>query len=140
MSQSTRKEMEQGDYQGDLQGDFQGEWTTVSRRKTTNKNLTVASSSRVATYIPYKPLYSRVVSSLNTSSKQLHTIPISLPLKAKPSMAAPSPPSSPPPTQASYYFSPHSPTKLRFPPSSTFTEWRGRCFRCCRTGHNSAAC
>ncbi|KAF3333675.1 hypothetical protein FCM35_KLT01366 [Carex littledalei] len=38
------------------------------------------------------------------------------------------------------YISPHSPTKLRFPPSLAFPEWRDRCFRCCRSGHTQAMC
>ncbi|KAF3327760.1 hypothetical protein FCM35_KLT06366 [Carex littledalei] len=52
------------------------------------------------------------------------------------------PPTSPPtsPHSPTYYLSPHSPTPLRFPPSAKFSEWKGRCFRCCRTGHSIATC
>ncbi|XP_078158691.1 uncharacterized protein LOC144554246 isoform X2 [Carex rostrata] len=49
----------------------------------------------------------------------------------------PSPPRSQ--SKAMFYVSPHSPF-LRFPPSPSYEEWRGRCFKCCRTGHNAASC
>ena len=53
----------------------------------------------------------------------------------------PSPPRSPTYTPGAYYYvSPHSPTRLRFPPSPLYPEWRGRCFKCCRTGHSVANC
>lgn len=44
------------------------------------------------------------------------------------------------PKDAYFFYSPHSPTLLRFPPQATYSEWRGRCFRCCRTGHTQAKC
>lgn len=107
------------------------EWQTVARGK-----RSPATSLHPNPYTPYfnKPLYSQIVQ----TTTQAPFIPKTQPCQT--AMSPPTPPDSPPPTKATYYFSPHSPTKLRFPPSSHFPEWRGRCFRCCRQGHNAAAC
>lgn len=123
-----------------MEGDGLGEWQMVSRRKSPTLQSKLAAPPTVKPYIPYKPLYSHIVSpsSFPTSSASSNPNPQNLPNRTQ--MANTTPPSSPPPTQTTYYFSPHSPTKLRFPPSSQFTEWRGRCFCCCRTGHNQAQC
>lgn len=117
----------------------EGEWQTVSRRKgkqggATSQNLTLDTQP----YLPYhtKPLYSKALSIQKPSFPSTNKNPT----QRKTDMASITPPSSPPPSQATYYISPHSPTRLRFPPSSHFMEWKGRCFRCCRTGHSAAVC
>lgn len=134
--------------EGGSQGDSQGDWTVVNRRRggsTYGGHSLTLNHSQVNTYTPFKPLYSTVASSqppLKSLPSPPRTQPILIPKpnRQTTTMTTPSPPGSPPPANATYYFSPHSPTQLRFPPSSHFTEWRGRCFRCCRTGHNSALC
>lgn len=124
--------------------EMEGAWQIVSRRK--GKETLEAQPpvtlppSALNLYIPFnaKPLYSKALSSPPSQSSR----PRLVPHNPKPAMASIQPtPSSPPPTnRPTYYFSPHSPTQLRFPPSSQYEEWRGRCFRCCRTGHNAAIC
>lgn len=92
---------------------------------------------RTNTYLPHQtaPTYAQVVAQTNPSPKILYP-------QAKPS--SPSPPSSPtPPTSPqspTYYISPHSPERLRFPPSSRYEEWKNRCFNCCRRGHRVSKC
>lgn len=122
---------------------MEGEWQLVSRRKP--NPTTALPKPHINLYTPFnnKPLYSQITKSLIPPIQNTTRAPIPPPANRITMASPPSPPShpsSPPPTQATYYFSPHSPTQLRFPPSSHFTEWRGRCFRCCRTGHTSAAC
>lgn len=118
-----------------------GAWQEVSRRKkNTRLGFTAAEENNP---IPYRPFQTKVLfkhpavpypSTLATVPKQTTTSSL------KAMSTTPSPPSSPTSGQATYYISPHSPTQLRFPPSSQYAEWRGRCFRCCRTGHNTATC
>lgn len=43
-------------------------------------------------------------------------------------------------TKPAVFISPHGPSNLRFPPSPTYPEWKGRCFNCCRMGHNVVRC
>lgn len=108
-----------------------GEWKLVSRRRTNT-----AQNPRITPYKPYNPAFSFASALLSPSNTTAQPYP-----KQTTTMNPSSPPSSPPPpSQATYYLSPHSPTKLRFPPSAQFSEWRGRCFRCCRTGHTIATC
>lgn len=123
-----------------------GDWQLVSRRKGGAQQGDLATSAPLPAcqpYIPYltKPLYSQVTLSQPPQKPSPQPIPTKN-QPSKPTMATqtPSPTSSPPPPQATYYISPHSPTQLRFPPSPQFTEWRGRCFRCCRNSHSSAVC
>lgn len=116
-------------------------WHTINRRKHKERNSFAARPS-FQSYIPYKtkPLYSKI--HLANSSKTLASIqkPLNPPSNSTTTLPmTTSPPPSPPPSPT-YYFSPHSPTQLRFPPSPNFTEWRGRCFRCCRTGHSASLC
>lgn len=119
-------------------------WQTVNRRR---KKDGLSANPRVQTYIPYKtrPLYSKIHLTSFTSKPPAPT------LNLQPSIAATNPtnhntttmsasPPHSPPSSPKYNFSPHSPTKLRFPPSPVFSEWRGRCFRCCRTGHSTSLC
>lgn len=115
------------------------EWQLVHRRKGKTPATAQPSSSpqpNFKPYIPYqpKPLYSQVLLSKPPQRQaQNHTSSTHL-------MATNSPPSSPPQTKPTWYISPHSPTQLRFPPSAQYPEWKGRCFRCCRSGHNSTVC
>lgn len=125
----------------------QGEWKLVSRRrrypeswreKTAQPPKTVARP-----FVPYAQTYAQVVAepgvaktnpTLNHHPKPSLTIAPALTTTT----SAPSFPNHRPPSKT--YISPHSPTSLRFPPSPFFIEWRGRCFRCCRTGHAAASC
>lgn len=114
---------------------LESEWKTVNRLKGGNTAAQPPETFNLYTPFNNKPLFSHIVK----TPKQPH-LPKPKPSPPSTAMAFPSPPHSPQPAKAVYYFSPHSPTRLRFPPSSTFSEWRGRCFRCCRTGHNAAEC
>ncbi|KAF3336539.1 hypothetical protein FCM35_KLT19125 [Carex littledalei] len=91
---------------------------------------------RTQTYLPYQasPTYAQVVASMAplSAAPRLQSPPPPTP------PASPTPPSSP--QSPSFYISPHSPERLRFPPSSRFPEWKGRCFKCCRKGHSVSAC
>ncbi|KAF3339978.1 hypothetical protein FCM35_KLT15749 [Carex littledalei] len=111
------------------------DWQLVGRRnrkypenwKTGSEPLPTAAKP----FTPFAPTYAqmvqrKVIRNLNPNPQKTPT---------------PSPPSSPSSsTKAEYYISPHSPTKLRFPPSARYEEWRGRCFRCCKQGHTKALC
>lgn len=65
---------------------------------------------------------------------------------SKPPIATTNPqllPSAPRPTSTltkNQYISNHTKPALRFPPSPTYPEWRGRCFRCCQPGHTVTSC
>lgn len=91
---------------------------------------------RAKTYVPYqtRPTYAQAVANQSNPKPQ--------PLMATAQTPTTSPTTSPPnsPRSPTYYLSPHSPTPLRFPPSPKFAEWKGRCFKCCRTGHSIAVC
>ncbi|KAF3321995.1 hypothetical protein FCM35_KLT14211 [Carex littledalei] len=81
--------------------------------------------------------YSQVVQGAPNSSRgsasSTKSSPTSSPVNSRPS----SPIS---PTSPKFFYSPHSPTKLRFPPLPTYPEWWGRCFNCCRLGHTASKC
>lgn len=113
-----------------------GEWQEVRRRRPFPPHWRPTTSQEpqppaAKPYIPYaRPTYAQILLQ---------------PPRSTTTSAQPSPPNSQPTSPTSttstvYYVSPHSPSKLRFPPSHTFAEWRGRCFRCCRTGHSAAKC
>ncbi|KAF3320615.1 hypothetical protein FCM35_KLT14749 [Carex littledalei] len=120
---------------GDSNGDSNGDWKVVTRKKPypTQWRISQQTETQSKPYLPYtKPTYAQI---LRRSS----------PAPTMTSHGRTSPPTSQPPSPTSqattiYYVSPHSPSRLRFPPSHTFPEWRGRCFRCCRTGHSAAKC
>ena len=112
----------------------EGEWQEVPMRRPYPANWrpstdTSPTPPTAQPYIPYaKPTYAQV---LQQAVK---------PPTSQPSLP-PSQPSSPTSsTTSTFYVSPHSPSRLRFPPSHTFPEWKGCCFRCCRTGHSAAKC
>lgn len=112
------------------QAQAEGGWQLVSHRKR-SPNTTQASPEFTMPnpYIPY-------------TTKQIHSGPANHPpsFTFSSSWNSSRPSSSVTPTNTHYFISPHSPTRLRFPPSSTYPEWKGRCFRCYRTGHTSAKC
>lgn len=87
-------------------------------------------------YVPFqtRPTYAQVVANRGSHTHPFKPTPSSTPATS-PTNSSPTSPRSP-----TYYLSPHSPTPLRFPPSAKFGEWKGRCFRCCRTGHSIATC
>lgn len=116
-------------------GNSNGDWQEVRRRKPFPNNWRVSQQTQppAAPYQPYsKPSYAQVLRRTPSPTNMTYGRKISL---------ASSQPTSPT-SQASsvYYVSPHSPSRLRFPPSHTYPEWKGRCFRCCRTGHAAAKC
>lgn len=115
----------------------EGEWQVVCRKRPYPTHwrpvVSVAAlTTRTKPYIPFQtqPTYAQVVASTKTTPT------------TSPDTSPTSSPTAPNPTtrQPTYYVSPHNPTSLRFPPSHRFTEWRGRCFKCCREGHNAARC
>lgn len=113
-----------------------GEWQMVSRRRNYPDNWRYSKPQQptVTPYLPYTSYAEVVRRNCNPSSAMSSD---SSP-KTTPPTSRPATPTTPPATL--YYVSPHSPSRLRFPPSSTFSEWKGRCFRCCRTGHTRAKC
>lgn len=118
-----------------------GEWQEVRRRRRFPDNWRTPSDDaidKVRPYVPYsaKPTFAQIVAGSSHGSANSHSStnsPVSSPANSR-SVSPPTPPG------AQFFYSPHSPTKLRFPPNSTFPEWRGRCFRCCRTGHSQSRC
>lgn len=104
-------------------------WQLVCRRRPYPTNWRPSDAPPPPEAKPYIP-YARL-----TYAQALQR-PSSPPLLQAPSRPV-SPSSS---TSSTLYVSPHSPSRLRFPPSHTFPEWKGRCFRCCRTGHSAAKC
>ncbi|KAF3338202.1 hypothetical protein FCM35_KLT17039 [Carex littledalei] len=116
-------------------GDSNGDWQVVSRRKPfPNKwRHSQPSQPKATPYQPYsKPTYAQILLRSNSSPT------MSLQDRNSPNSSQPPSPTSQ--STTAYYVSPHSPSRLRFPPSHTFPEWKGRCFRCCRTGHSAAKC
>ena len=112
-----------------IKGD--GEWQHVRRRRPYPSNWSQSQPLQHTAnlYQPYsRPTYAQIVR---------QTTPPQAPM-SQPKITPPSSPISS--TDTVYYVSPHSPSRLRFPPSHTFAEWKGRCFRCCRTGHSAAKC
>jgi Domain of unknown function (DUF4283) len=121
-----------------------GKWQLVSRRRRNRPPNTYHPSEtrpEPITTTPYLPY-----GNLRTYAQVAAHMPLNNPANPNILTSAtptnPSPPSTPPdtPPGTKYYFSPHSPTNLRFPPSPRFPEWHGRCFRCCRQGHLMAVC
>lgn len=114
------------------------EWQTIQCRGTRNSNQT-QQPPMVKAYNPYptQGSFAQVLLS-NPSMKSSSTTNAS----TRSTTPQTTPPQSPTSQgqDAHTYISPYSPTGLRFPPSSKFTEWKGRCFKCCRTGHNKADC
>lgn len=123
---------------GDSTGD--STWTLVTRRKPYPKHWSSspAATNTTKTYQPYSttPSYASVTYRNTLSTKPNYPKPNSN--SVTPNSTRPSSPTSPKPSN--FYISPHSPTTLRFPPSPHFTEWRNRCFKCCRHSHTSAVC
>lgn len=119
------------------QATAQGGWQIVRRKKnySTTTSSPATHSSMAHLYQPYQPSYAQMAALPPKGPAK--TSPAVTPTSSPPS-SRPSTPPTPPGTK--YYTSPYSPTKLRFPPLSTYPEWRGRCFKCCRLGHNSARC
>ncbi|KAF3330066.1 hypothetical protein FCM35_KLT05397 [Carex littledalei] len=110
-------------------------WQVVRRRRSypANWRYSPPATPSARPYHPFsRPTYAQVLLRPPSTATQ--------PLASRPASIA-SPPNSPISSASTpYYVSPHSPSRLRFPPSHTFPEWRGRCFRCCRTGHSAAKC
>lgn len=115
-----------------------GGWQVVRRKRPFPANWRQSSPQEplAKPYLPYPtPTYSQITRN--------HPKPPLSTQQQPPITAQPVPKPSTPPSQTSpkvFYVSPHSPSRLRFPPSHTFPEWKGRCFRCCRTGHSAAKC
>lgn len=116
----------------------------VQRRRRFPDNWRTPSNDeidKVKPYIPYpKELtYAQVVSGKHSggSSSGNSTGPVNS-AGSTPTNSRPNSPTTPP--SPHYYYSPHSPTKLRFPPLPTYPEWHRRCFNCCRLGHSAAKC
>ncbi|KAF3337441.1 Gag polyprotein [Carex littledalei] len=117
-----------------------GEWQEVKRRRRYPDHWRTPTDDRNSKVRPYKPFqgtrsYAQVVQNSPASSRG----------SASSNSAASSPINSRPVSPASstsprYYYSPHSPTKLRFPPLPSYPEWWGRCFNCCQLGHTSSKC
>ena len=110
-------------------GDTNGDWQEVRRRRSFPNNWrhSQPTQPKANPYRPYaKPTYAQVL----IRSPMAHG--------GQPSPTSTQPNS--PKAATVYYISPHSPSRLRFPPSHTFPEWKGRCFRCCRTGHSATKC
>lgn len=141
----------------------QDDWQLVTRRKRYpdgwRATTTTLNTSLIKPYVPFSHTYAQAVARPPrthvrpnpTPTHPVYTknspLPITLPAlhptmttktATSPSTSPPSSPNNRPNTAT--YISPHSPTALRFPPSPLFKEWRGRCFRCCRTGHVAASC
>lgn len=96
-------------------------------------------------YVPYykKRSYAQIVAEGSVASLELtgsdsSSLSGNSPKTVSPPATRPPTPPTPPGTQ--FFFSPHSPTKLRFPPLSSYPEWKGRCFNCCRYGHSAVKC
>lgn len=118
-----------------------GEWQEVRRRRRFPDNWKTPSDERIDQVRAYKPYqlarsYAQVLSGNSSNSSRASTGSDSA--KTSPVSSRPSSPSST--TSPKYFYSPHSPTKLRFPPLPTYPEWWGRCFNCCRVGHTASKC
>lgn len=118
---------------GNHNGEHQEGWQQVRRKKPypTNWRISQPALPKAKPYLPYpKPTYADVL--LRAPKLQTMTTREQI----SPPLTKPNSPSSN--SSSVFYISPHSPSRLRFPPSHTFPEWRGRCFRCCRMGHSAA--
>lgn len=115
------------------------EWQTIQKRGAQNPTNQTQQPTMVKAYTPYpqQGSYSQVLLS-NLAMKTTSS--------TKASTRSTTPHTTPPQSPTNHgketptYISPYSPTGLRFPPSPKFTEWKGRCFKCCRTGHAKADC
>ncbi|KAF3332882.1 hypothetical protein FCM35_KLT02459 [Carex littledalei] len=120
-----------------------GAWQMVVRRKKYPPHWRHAPNP-VPTTHPYQPFKLTYAQSLRNPP------PTPQPASTK-TNTPPQPPANPPTkpsttttgtaphqTASSHYLSPHA--QLRFPPSPTFKEWRGLCFRCCKRGHTARQC
>lgn len=121
-----------------------GKWQEVRRRRRFPDNWRTPANDKIDMVKAYKPYqaarsYAQVLrGNLSNSSRGSAS---SGSAKTSPATSRPTSPTYPTsPTSPKYYYSPHSPTKLRFPPLPTYSEWWGRCFNCCRVGHTSAKC
>lgn len=123
-------------------GASNGEWQVVQRWRRYPDNWKqpfTSAPTKANPFTPYLKTYAQAASSRPISPNHSPNT------SSQPTLSLTSKPSTPPPTgadrgRAAVYISPHSPTKLRFPPSLTFPEWKDRCFRCCKTGHTAALC
>ncbi|KAF3323315.1 hypothetical protein FCM35_KLT12046 [Carex littledalei] len=118
--------------------EHQCEWQIVTRRRRYPASWSTPTATQQPsplTYTPFAHLHSYAHDVTNNPTPPI--APNSKP-KSLSTSCSPSPLSSPKSSSSStIYYSPHSPTQLRFPPSPRFEEWRGRCFRCCHTSHTS---
>ncbi|KAF3329017.1 Gag polyprotein [Carex littledalei] len=119
-----------------------GEWTLVTRRKRYPDNWrtpTDINLDRVLPYRPYKKTYAQALFAASTNYVSgSNSSRSSASYKSSPANSRPSSPTTPPTPQ--YFCSPHSPTRLRFPPLPDYQEWWNRCFNCCRLGHTTLTC
>lgn len=121
----------------------QGEWQLVQRRRRFPDSWNNNHPPSPAKAKPYKPYssyltYAKAVATLPTPTKPPQ--PLNLPPPANLTGTNNHPTKTPLHIPQAIYTCPHSPTTLRFPPSPAFPEWKGRCFRCCRTGHTASVC
>lgn len=119
-----------------------GEWQLVTRRKRFPDNWRTPADveiDKVQAYRPYKARrsYAQVVRSSSSSSSR-GSVGSANSQRTTPATSRPASPVTP--TSPRYYYSPHSPTRLRFPQLPVYPEWWGRCFNCCRLGHTSSQC
>lgn len=141
-------------------GDSQ--WTTVTRRKPFPAKWRHAPEPLPTTkpFSPYQASFAQVVRRSPTNDTLARTIPKPHLPKQIPNILTPAnlPPHNTPLTNLApllplsnttstnpslarnQYTTTHTSPGLRFPPSPTFPEWRGRCFRCCQKGHTVASC
>lgn len=127
-------------------------WQVVHRRKSFPNNWRTPIDVLPLQTRPYDP-YSKTYAQTVTQPPPPKAAQLAPQLNQKPNSHNSPPPTTatqtrtntfnrttPPPKPKAVYTSPHSPTALRFPPSHLYEEWRGRCFRCCMTGHTAAIC
>lgn len=138
----------------------QSAWKTVHRRKPYPNNWRHAPEPPTSTnpFTPYQPSFAQMVKrsppnetlpprlspardplakqAASNASGQSHQLPLPLANLASKSHQ----PDATSPLINKHYTSHHTKPALRFPPSPTFPEWRGRCFRCCQRGHTVASC
>lgn len=109
-------------------------WQLVTRRKTKpTENINTHTTTKPTTFKPYstQPSYADMVRTAPPISPHPQPKPNNQPTtNSKPPQSA----------KGDYYVSPHCASQLRFPPSSRYVEWKGRCFRCCRMGHSTSRC
>ncbi|KAF3327391.1 hypothetical protein FCM35_KLT07509 [Carex littledalei] len=112
----------------------EGEWQIVTQWKNKTSPITTTQTTKnPKAYQSYftKPSYADIVRT--NPPKYAHPQPN---LISQPTFHN-KPPQRP---KGDYYVSPHCVAQLRFPPSSRYVEWKGRCFRCCQMGHSASRC